>query len=125
THFSSVLLPEPLGPIRPWNSFSPTVRSTLRRAMIRPKALVTARVSSSGIVCSFADPLRIRRQESDQPGRSEQDEKEQQQPEHNGPDLGKAIGEPEAWGLDRDYADDRADQRADAAEQRVEDDLRG
>src|SRR5262245_4950109 len=135
THFMSVLLPEPFGPMRPWNSFSPTVRSTPPRAVSCPKTLVTPRTSSSGIVCSrigvaarraveAADPLPLGNHESDQPGWPEQDDEQQQQPQDDGPDLLEIVGEPEADNLDRDDADDGTDQGADAAEQGVEHDLR-
>src|SRR5215831_17798810 len=137
THFSSVLLPEPLGPMRPWNSFSPTIRSTPLRAASRPKTLVSPRTSSSGIVRSCvgvarrkrttteaADPLLLGHHKPEQPGGPKQGDDEQQQPEDNGPDLRKAIGEPEACDFDGDDADDGADQRANAAEQGIEHDLR-
>src|SRR5262245_37478826 len=108
THFSSVLLPEPLGPMRPWNSFSSTIRSTPLRAISRPKALVSPRTSSSGIVRSCigvarrkrttkaADPLLLGHHKPEQPGGPKQGNEEQQKSEDNGPDLRKAIGEPEA-----------------------------
>src|SRR5262245_35643799 len=129
THFSSVLLPEPLGPMRPWNSFSPTVRSTPRKAIKRPKALVTPRVSSSGIVCSCvelarqqrsaakaADPLLLGDRKPDQPGSPQQGYDEQQQSEDNVTDLGKTIGEPETFDFDGNDPDDRAHQRTNTPE---------
>ena len=36
THLSSVVLPEPLGPIRPWNDRSRTMRSALSSAVSAP-----------------------------------------------------------------------------------------
>src|ERR1700751_1049088 len=53
-HFISVLLPDPFGPINPWNSLSPTLRSTPFRAVSRPKSLVTPLTSSSGTVVPLA-----------------------------------------------------------------------
>src|SRR5262252_1230371 len=137
THFSSVLLPEPLGPMRPQSSFSPMIRSTPLTATNRPKTLVSPRTSSSGIVRSCvgvarrkrttteaADPLLFGHHKPEQPGGPKQGDDEQQQPENNGPDLRKAIGEQEACDFDGDDADDGADQRTNAAEQGVEHDLR-
>src|SRR6516164_3711900 len=130
THFSSVLLPEPLGPMRPRNSFSPTIRSTPLKATSRPKTLVRPRTSSSGIVRSCIGVARRKRtttetaaslllghHSTNQPGGPKQGDDEQQQPKHNGPDLRKAISQPEACDLDGDNADDGADQRTNAAEQ--------
>lgn len=37
-HFTSVLLPEPFGPIRPRNSLSPTVTAALSSAVSLPKS---------------------------------------------------------------------------------------
>src|SRR6266700_4030604 len=45
---TSVLLPEPFGPIRPRRSPGSTMRSTLSSAVKPPKRLVIAEISSSG-----------------------------------------------------------------------------
>src|SRR5262249_57342820 len=92
-----------------------------------PRALVTPHASSSRIAYSgigvvgrqrraaeAADPLPLENHESDQPGWPEQDDEQQQQPQDDGPDLLEVVGEPEVDNLDRDDADDGADQRTDA-----------
>src|SRR2546430_13727369 len=48
-HFSSVLLPEPFGPIRPWSCPSSTTKSTSPSAASCPNIFVTPRASSSAI----------------------------------------------------------------------------
>src|ERR1700740_3206606 len=84
--FLSGLFPEPFGPMRPWNSFSPTVRSTPRNAVKRAKTFLMPRTSRSGmlaLVAGFrqcargaaerADALTLRKQQSDQAAGSEDD----------------------------------------------------
>src|SRR3984893_13721393 len=137
THFISVLLPEPLGPMRPWNSFSATVRSTPLNAVSRAKTFLMPRASRSAMLALLGDPRRrtgrpaegadalaLGKQEADQAGGSEEDDQEQQQTQDYPPYLSVVVRQPEADDLDGDDADDRADQRSDAAEQRVQHDLR-
>src|ERR1700730_16770674 len=141
THFISVLLPEPLGPMSPWNSFSATVRSTPFNAVSRAKAFLMPWASRSGMLVLFpallgdprqrtgrtaerADALALRNHETDQAAGSEEDDQEQQQSQDYRPYLLVVVRQPEADDLDGDDADDRADQRSDAAEQRVQHDLR-
>src|SRR6186713_1762950 len=130
THFISVLLPEPLGPIKPWNSFSATVRSAPFRAVSLPKILIRPRASRRAIVAlprrpaEIADALALAEDQADQAGGPEQDDQQQQKAEDDRPDLLIAVRQPEADRLDRDCADHGADQRAGAAEQHIKDDLR-
>src|SRR5438132_3330138 len=135
-HLSSVLLPEPLGPIRPWSCPSSTPKSTSLSAVSWPKALVTPVASSSAIVGLLWDPPRAAGgdaedadtrppgdQQADETARPEEDDHEQEHAEDDGPDRRVRVGEDEADDLDCDDADDGPDQRADATEERIEDDL--
>src|SRR5512136_2106717 len=67
---TSVLLPEPLGPIRPTRSPGPTAKSTPSSAVKPPNRLMTPDTSSiaSAIVdvapCGFFGPLRCARAEA-------------------------------------------------------------
>src|SRR4030095_4808654 len=130
THFISVLLPEPLGPIRPWNSFSATVRSAPFRAVSLPKILIRPRASRRAMIAlprrpaEIADALALAQDQADQAGGTKQDDQQQQYAEDDRPDLLIAGAPPEADRLDRNRRDDRSDQRAGAAEQHVEDHLR-
>src|SRR3954465_8934269 len=69
--FSSVLLPEPFGPISPWKLPGRTVTSTPSKALSAPKRLPTSRTSSSGSVMAAtsvgADTLACRDQHAEQP----------------------------------------------------------
>src|SRR5204862_6259130 len=134
-HLSSVLVPEPFGPIRPCSCPSSTTKSTELSAVSCPKAFVTAAASSSAIDLSRnppraaggqpqdADARPPRDEQAHEPARPEQVDHEQQHAEDDGPDRRIRVGEDEAADLDRDDADDGADQRADAAAERTEDEL--
>src|SRR5258705_5066046 len=130
THFISVLLPEPLGPIKPWNSFSATVRSAPFRAvslpniLIRPPPSRTAMIALPRRPAEIADTLALAKDQADQAGGTKQDNQQQQNAEDDRPDVLIAVRKQEADGFDRDRADHRSDQRAGAAEQHVEDHLR-
>src|SRR5436190_11542108 len=89
-HFIKVLLPDPLGPIRPWNSPSGTLRSTPPNAVSLPNVLRIPRTSSSatlvpsvaGRACSAfrpesAHPLALGDHETNKTGRLEQDHQQQ------------------------------------------------
>src|SRR5437588_7737951 len=96
-HFISVLLPEPFGPIRPWNSFSPTVSAAPSSAVSFPKIFLTPVASRSGIALLLpglpgfatkaADPLALAEHETDQAERPEQDHEQQQHAKDDRPDL--------------------------------------
>src|SRR5215218_9381267 len=122
THFISVLLPEPLGPIRPWNSFSATVRSapfsavSLPNILIRPRASRRATIALLRRLTEIADALALAQHEADQAGRAEQNDQQQQHAEDDRPDVLIGVRQPEADRLDRDCADHGSDQRAGAAE---------
>src|SRR3984957_7718934 len=53
THFISVLLPKPFGPIRPWNSFSAMLRLAPLSAVSFPNVLTMPVASSSVITVSL------------------------------------------------------------------------
>src|ERR1700753_2666572 len=78
-HFIRVLLPEPLGPISPWNSFSPTVSVAPSSAVSLPKLLTIPVASRSGITsslelgCKAADALTLIDHEADEAKRPKQD----------------------------------------------------
>src|ERR1700753_2678602 len=111
-HLTSVLLPEPLGPMRPWNSCSSTVRFTPLNAVSRANsfwiptasrsamlALVRGSRPRAGRPAERADALPLRNQESDQAGGSEKDDQEQQQSQDYRPHLLVVVRQPEADGL--------------------------
>src|SRR5437588_7855143 len=91
-HFISVLLPEPFGPIRPWNSFSPTVSAAPSSAVSLPKIFLMPAASRSGIALLLfglllvflglgtktADPLALAEHKTDQAERPEQDHEQKQ-----------------------------------------------
>src|SRR5882672_4334072 len=108
THFISVLLPEPLGPIKPWNSFSATVRSapfsavSLSNILTRPRASRRAIIALLRWLAEIADAFAFAQDQADQPGRAEQDDQQQQYAEDDRPDVLIAVRQPEAHRLDRD-----------------------
>src|SRR5437773_2172045 len=136
-HFSSVPLPEPFGPIRPWSCPSSTTKSTSPSAASCPNIFVTPRASSSAIGrlardvawtpdgdAERAGARPLVQHQADEAARAVQDHDQQQHAEDHGPDRGIRVGEDEAHDLDGEDADEGADQRARAAEQGVEHDLR-
>src|SRR6266566_689751 len=147
-----VLLPAPFGPIRQRNSPSSSVKLTLRTARTPPKCMLRSRVCSSGSAIALLrrgrfealfrapaaqtqqrqPPIAERRHQS---LRHQQHERDQDQPKDQGrvgEDLrppvrtaARLIGaERGVEPLDADAADDRTDQRAAAADQDPDDDLR-
>src|SRR5690242_1462146 len=106
THFISVLLPEPLGPIRPWNSFSVTVRSAPFRAVSLPKIFIRPRASRRAMVAlprppaEIADTLALAEDQADQAGAAKQDDQQQQYAEDARPDVLIAVRQPETDRLD-------------------------
>src|SRR6478735_8036205 len=130
THFISVLLPEPLGPIKPWNSFSATVRSAPFRAVSLPKILIRPRASRRAMIAlprrpaEIADALALAEDQADEAGGAKQDDQQQQDAEDDRPDVLIAVRQPETHRLDRNRTDDSADQRAGTAEQYIEHHLR-
>ena len=79
---------------------------------------------SPSAAAETADALALAEDEADQAERTEQDHQQQQHAEDDRPDVVIIVRQPEADALDDDGADHRADQRAGAAEQHVEHDLR-
>ena len=59
-HFISVLLPEPLGPMRPWICERSTARSTPSRARSWPKRLATPAASRRATRPSYRSPAGAR-----------------------------------------------------------------
>src|ERR1700730_6899239 len=130
THFISVLLPEPVEPVRPWNSFSLTVSAAPSSAVSLPKTLTMPLASRSGMraflrrPAETADALPLAEHEADEAKRAKQDHQQQQYAENDRPDIAVIVREPEADAFDDDGADHRADQRAGSAEQAVKHHLR-
>src|SRR6185312_7538396 len=101
-HFISVLLPEPFGPMRPWNSPSSTTSPASSSAVSLPKLLTMPRASRSGMAhhrvappsraAELADPFALGDEQPDQPGRAEHDNEQQQRAEDDRPDLLVALG---------------------------------
>src|SRR4051794_6296670 len=94
--FRSVLLPDPLGPMRPWKVPSSTTTSTPSSARSEPKLFVTWRTSSSGIASApvaartaaeakGADALAIGDEEADDAGLLEDDDGEKDEAEDHWP----------------------------------------
>src|ERR1700730_14285877 len=97
THFINVLLPEPFGPIRPWNSFSAMVRLAPLSAVNFPKVLTMPVASSSVIAAplgrrdhgpleSATEPshtLPLVQNQADQAGGAEHDHQQQQHTEQD------------------------------------------
>src|SRR3979411_2602672 len=83
-HFISVLLPEPFGPIRPWNSLSATVRSAPTNAVNLTKIFTRPRASRRAMASLFrrppevSDALAFAEDQAGQPGRTKQDNQQQQ-----------------------------------------------
>src|SRR5689334_6339936 len=88
--FSSVLLPEPLGPISPWKLPGRTVTSTPSRALSAPKRLPsprTSKIASAMAAASVgADALARGNQDTKQPRGLEGHDQKQHQPENDRPD---------------------------------------
>src|ERR1700730_14783904 len=111
THFISVLLPDPFGPIRPWNSFSATVSSAPFKAVSLPKTLVSPRASRRAIpallrrAAKLPDPFAFREDQADEAGGTEQDYQQQQHAQNDRPDVLIAVRQPEADRFDDDGAD--------------------
>src|SRR6187455_1448924 len=101
THFISVLLPEPFGPIRPWNSFSATVRSAPFRAVSLPNILTRPRASRRAMIAlprrpaEIADTLALAEDQADEASGTKQDDQQQQDAENDRPDLLVAVRQPE------------------------------
>src|SRR5260370_16062530 len=89
THFISVLLPEPFGPIRPWNSFSLTVSAAPSSAVSLPKTLTIPLASRSGMraflrrPAETADALPLAQHEADEPHRTKPDPHQSQHPQND------------------------------------------
>src|SRR5216683_1993786 len=148
-----VLLPAPFGPIRQRSSPSSKLKSTLRTARTPPKCMLRSRVCNSGSAIALLRrrrfeplgrapaaqtqqrqaPVAERRHD---PLRHQEHERDQDHPEDQGR-IGEDLRPPVraaarlvgakrgAEPLDADAADHRTDQRAAAADQDPDDDLRG
>src|SRR5262245_5553934 len=127
TAFRSVLLPEPLGPIRPWNVPARTSMSTPSSARRVRNVLVTPRISSSAMMSLSTsavgpDALAVADQQAQNSLGLEQHHAQQHQAEDDRPDPldGVDVGQHVGQDFDGGRAQHRADQRARAAEQAVE-----
>src|SRR5215475_8985490 len=125
--FRSVLLPEPLGPIRPWNVPAWTSMSTPSSARKVRKVLLTPRISSSAMMSLAAaavgaDALAVADQQPQDALGLEQHNAQQHQAQDHRPDPFDGIDVRQHVGQDFDGggAQHRADQGARAAEQAVE-----
>src|SRR5262249_46031371 len=109
----SVVLPAPLGPISAWISPSRTSRSTPSVATSPPKRLRRLRTDRSGSVMARSEAEAP--EQSVEPALREEHDQQQDRPEHDLPMLGPAR----QHGFEDDEdsrTQQRAEQRADAAE---------
>src|SRR5882724_13181667 len=148
-----VLLPAPFGPLRQRSSPSSKLKSTLRTARTPPKCMLRSRVCNSGSAIALLRRRRFKAlgrapaaqaqqrqapvaERRHDPLRHQEHERDQDRSEDQGR-VGKDLRPPIRAAarligaergvepLDADTADDRTDQRAAAADQDPDDDLRG